>query len=91
MLDAQRENWWHAHEILGGARNASPAWSSDALGKLFPKFFSARALIFLTTMPEGDANADLERMQVLLRRLEIPLLQFATRITGDRDRARELL
>jgi len=46
MLDAQRENWWHAHEILGSARNARPAWSSDALGKLFPKFFLARALIF---------------------------------------------
>src|SRR5438874_1145047 len=40
-------------------------------------------------MPEGDANANSEGMQVLLRRFEIPLLQFATRITGDRDRARD--
>src|SRR5207248_10058999 len=42
-------------------------------------------------MPEGDANADSERMQVLLRRFEIPLLQFATRITSDRDRARDVV
>ena len=42
-------------------------------------------------MPEGDANVDSERMQVLLRRFEIPLLQFATRITGDRDRARDVV
>jgi len=42
-------------------------------------------------MPEGDANTDSERMQVLLRRFEIPLLQFATRITGDRDRARDVV
>src|SRR5438046_8417563 len=42
-------------------------------------------------MPEGDANANSERMQVLLRRFEIPLLQFATRITGDRDRARDVV
>src|SRR6266513_4434931 len=38
-------------------------------------------------MPEGDANSDSERMQVLLRRFENPQLQFATRITSDRDRA----
>ena len=42
-------------------------------------------------MPEGDANADSERMQVLLRRFEIPLLQFATRITSDRDPARDVV
>ncbi|PYL85760.1 MAG: hypothetical protein DMF23_03015 [Verrucomicrobia bacterium] len=42
-------------------------------------------------MREGDANADSERMQVLLRRFEIPLLQFATRITSDRDRARDVV
>jgi DNA-directed RNA polymerase specialized sigma24 family protein len=42
-------------------------------------------------MPEGDANADSERMQVLLRRFEIPLLQFATRITSDQDRARDVV
>ena len=42
-------------------------------------------------MPEGDANANSERMQVLLRRFEIPLLQFATRITSDRDRARDVV
>jgi len=40
-------------------------------------------------MPDGDANA--ERMQMLLRRFELPLLQFATRITGDRERARDLV
>src|SRR5207248_4353306 len=42
-------------------------------------------------MPDGDANADSKRMQVLLRRFEIPLLQFATRITGDRERARDVV
>src|SRR5438093_1785980 len=42
-------------------------------------------------MPEGDANANSERMQVLLRRFEISLLQFATRIAGDRDRARDVV
>jgi RNA polymerase sigma factor (sigma-70 family) len=40
-------------------------------------------------MPDGDANA--ERMQILLRRFELPLLQFATRITGDRERARDVV
>jgi RNA polymerase sigma factor (sigma-70 family) len=42
-------------------------------------------------MPDVDANADSERMQVLLRRFEIPLLQFATRIIGDRERARDVV
>jgi DNA-directed RNA polymerase specialized sigma24 family protein len=40
-------------------------------------------------MPDGDANA--ERMQMALRRFELPLLQFATRITGDRERARDVV
>jgi RNA polymerase sigma factor (sigma-70 family) len=40
-------------------------------------------------MPDDDANA--ERMQILLRRFELPLLQFATRITGDRERARDVV
>jgi RNA polymerase sigma factor (sigma-70 family) len=40
-------------------------------------------------MRDGDANA--ERMQMLLRRFELPLLQFATRITGDRERARDVV
>jgi hypothetical protein len=34
-------------------------------------------------MPDVDANADAERMRMLLRRFELPLLQFASRITGD--------
>jgi RNA polymerase sigma factor (sigma-70 family) len=42
-------------------------------------------------MPDVDANADSERMQGLLRRFEIPLLQFATRIIGDRERARDVV
>src|SRR5258707_9414575 len=42
-------------------------------------------------MPDAEANADSERMQILLRRFEIPLLQFATRITGDRERARDVV
>src|SRR5438552_11991652 len=40
-------------------------------------------------MPDGEANA--ERIEVLLRRFELPLLQFATRITGDRERARDVV
>ncbi len=42
-------------------------------------------------MPDVNANADSERMEGLLRRFEIPLLQFATRITGDRERARDVV
>jgi len=42
-------------------------------------------------MAEADANADSERMQILLRRFEIPLWQYATRITGDRERARDVV
>ena len=40
-------------------------------------------------MRDGDANT--ERMQMVLRRFELPLLQFATRITGDRERARDVV
>jgi len=40
-------------------------------------------------MRDGDANS--ERMRLLLRRFELPLLQFATRITGDRERARDMV
>lgn len=32
-----------------------------------------------------------DRMKALLSRFEIPLLQFATRITGDRERARDVV
>jgi RNA polymerase sigma factor (sigma-70 family) len=32
-----------------------------------------------------------ERMQSIMRRFEIPLLQFATRITGDREWARDVV
>jgi RNA polymerase sigma factor (sigma-70 family) len=39
-------------------------------------------------MPGYSGNADL---QALMRRYEIPLLQFATRITGDRERARDVV
>jgi RNA polymerase sigma-70 factor (ECF subfamily) len=42
-------------------------------------------------MPDADANADSERMQILLQRFELPLLQFATRIAGDRERARDVV
>ena len=34
---------------------------------------------------------DEENVQRILRRFEIPLLQFATRITGDRERARDVV
>jgi RNA polymerase sigma factor (sigma-70 family) len=42
-------------------------------------------------MPEAGANADSERITTLMRRFEVPLLQFATRITGDRERARDVV
>src|SRR5438445_225475 len=32
-----------------------------------------------------------EQMEALLRRFEIPLLQFATQITGDKERARDVV
>ena len=41
-------------------------------------------------MPDAEANEE-ERLQRLMRRFEIPLLQFATRITGDRERARDVV
>ena len=34
--------------------------------------------------------ADENDLTALLRRFELPLLQYATRILGDRDRARDL-
>jgi RNA polymerase sigma factor (sigma-70 family) len=37
------------------------------------------------------ADPESERMQMLMRRFEIPLVQFATRITGDRERARDVV
>ncbi len=42
-------------------------------------------------MPDAGANTDSDCMRALLRRFEIPLLQFATRITGDRERARDVV
>jgi RNA polymerase sigma factor (sigma-70 family) len=42
-------------------------------------------------MPGAGANAESDRIQTLMRRFEIPLLQFATRITGDRERARDVV
>lgn len=42
-------------------------------------------------MPDAGANAETDRTKTLLRRFEIPLLQFATRITGDRERARDVV
>ena len=42
-------------------------------------------------MPTADANADSERMEALIRRFEVPLVQFAARIIGDRERARDVV
>jgi RNA polymerase sigma factor (sigma-70 family) len=42
-------------------------------------------------MPDAALNAEAERTKTLLQRFEIPLLQFATRITGDRERARDIV
>jgi RNA polymerase sigma factor (sigma-70 family) len=38
-----------------------------------------------------SANTEDERMEALVRRFEIPLVQFATRIIGDRERARDVV
>jgi RNA polymerase sigma-70 factor (ECF subfamily) len=42
-------------------------------------------------MPDTGVSAESDRTKALLRRFEIPLLQFATRITGDRERARDIV
>jgi len=43
-------------------------------------------------MPKPDpAGTQSDEMKALLRRFELPLLQFATRITGDRERARDVV
>src|SRR5438876_7565925 len=42
-------------------------------------------------MPDPGAKTNPERIEMLMRRFETPLLQFATRITGDRERARDIV
>src|SRR5438132_5004766 len=42
-------------------------------------------------MSDVGADAESERMQTLMKRFEIPLLQFATRITSDRERAKDVV
>src|ERR1700756_3555670 len=42
-------------------------------------------------MPDAGVNAESDRLEALMQRFEIPLLQFATRITGDRERARDVV
>ena len=42
-------------------------------------------------MSDVAEKTDSEEIKALLRRFEIPLLQFATRITGDRERARDVV
>src|SRR5437879_7444051 len=42
-------------------------------------------------MTDVGADAETERMQTLMKRFEIPLLQFATRITSDRERAKDVV
>ena len=39
---------------------------------------------------QNSANGAAD-MQTLLQRFEMPLLQYATRIIGDRDRARDVV
>jgi RNA polymerase sigma-70 factor (ECF subfamily) len=42
--------------------------------------------------PETDeSKVASKQLEELLRRFEVPLLQFATRITGDRERARDVV
>lgn len=42
-------------------------------------------------MRDVEAKTESDRIQTLVRRFEIPLLQFATRILGDRERARDVV
>ena len=42
-------------------------------------------------MREQNSADEAANMQTLLRRFEMPLLQYATRIIGDRDRARDVV
>jgi RNA polymerase sigma factor (sigma-70 family) len=42
-------------------------------------------------MANAGASADAERIQTVMRRFEKPLIQFATRIIGDRERARDVV
>jgi RNA polymerase sigma factor (sigma-70 family) len=57
-----------------------------------PKVFQGGTLTSLKKdMPEAGANMEAERTKGLLRRFELPLIQFATRITGDRERARDIV
>jgi RNA polymerase sigma-70 factor (ECF subfamily) len=42
-------------------------------------------------MREQPDEAGEEQIEAVLRRFQIPLLQFATRITGDRERARDVV
>jgi RNA polymerase sigma factor (sigma-70 family) len=42
-------------------------------------------------MADAGATVDSEQIQTLMQRFEIPLLQFAARITADRERARDVV
>ena len=42
-------------------------------------------------MPDATVPAGSDETRILLRRFERPLLQFASRITGDRERARDIV
>ena len=42
-------------------------------------------------MSDKMSESSGEQMDALLRRFELPLLQYATRILGDRDRARDVV
>jgi RNA polymerase sigma factor (sigma-70 family) len=42
-------------------------------------------------MRDVETKTESDRIETLLRRFEIPLLQFATRILGDRERARDIV
>jgi RNA polymerase sigma factor (sigma-70 family) len=52
----------------------------------FPRFAG-----YSQRVADSGKNSDSDRMQELLRRYEKPLLQFAGRILGDSDRARDVV
>jgi len=59
--------------------------------ELFPKNSTSWGLTLVRVMAEPTKLDRQEQTEILLHRFERPLIQFATRITGDRERARDVV
>ena len=73
---------------LRGARGCQEPF--DLLQNLSSNNCAAGALELMRGM-RADESFPADEMPALLRRFELPLLQYATRILGDRDRARDVV